>query len=247
MGADFKLDWHTNPGWEVFLQQSGSTTWEVEGFPPFNLKENGFYVIAPGVRHRLTRQTPRIHFSYVVFWEHAIPQGLRSEEPWTAAYHSGPQGQDLTLPFRGFVSELRCVRFKQMEVCTGYLTNLAYEVTRACQSGSGVAHRGLSLPHPAVERLRALLSSRFDYPWTMSELSRICGVSACHLIGLYGREFGETPMRSLKRFRLEEASRLLRATDLQVTEIAHMLCFSSSQHLARDFRKATGQSPREFR
>ena len=73
-----------------------------------------------------------------------------------------------------------------------------------------------------------------------SQVAGFYGVSLCHLIGLYRREYGEPPMRNLKRLRLEEVSRLLRETDLAITEIAYSQCFSSSQHLSRDFRKATG-------
>jgi len=247
IGSDFRLPWHTNRGWEVYLQQEGSTTWEVEGYPPFRLEENGFYRIAPGVRHRLLGQSERIHFSYVVFWEGVIPPVLRSETAWTEKACFGANGQGLVLPFRGFVSELKAERMGQFEVCAGYLANLCYEVSRAFGVGGQRRRSAVSMPHPAAERLHSLLTSRVDYPWTMKELSQICGVSLCHLIGLYRCEYGETPMRSLKRLRLEEVSRLLRETDLPITEIAYSLCFSSSQHLSRDFRKATGQSPREFR
>jgi len=46
---------------------------------------------------------------------------------------------------------------------------------------------------------------------------------------------------------LEAAKKLLRTSSRPVTEIGLALGFSSSQHFANQFRRATGASPREWR
>lgn len=59
--------------------------------------------------------------------------------------------------------------------------------------------------------------------------------------------FGLSPKDYQLRLRLAEAQRLLRQTRLPVTDIAMELGFSSSQHLANQFREHIHQTPTEFR
>ncbi len=252
-GTDWRIDWHGNPGWEVYLQIGGSSRWEAEGGVRFQLKQGGCYLISPSYRHRLIGFSDLSHFAFVVVPEAQLPEDLTCVQPWTPGVRYREHGDDLLPLFRGFVGEVAHDRRWQTELCRHYLAALAYAVTRtfeASDSGNAglvPASRSSLRAHPGAIRARRLLGSRLEYPWSMTELARICGVSRGHLISLYRREYGETPMRSLKRFRLEEAGRLLRETELSITEIAHALHFSSSQHLSRDFRACMGTSPRAFR
>ncbi|MFP4261517.1 MAG: helix-turn-helix transcriptional regulator [Opitutales bacterium] len=252
-GKDWRIDWHGNRGWEVYLQIGGSSCWEAEGGVRFQLKEGGCYLISPAYRHRLIGFSELAHFAFVVIPEAQLPGDLTCTHPWTLGVSHGEHGEDLLPLFRGFIGEVARDRRWQTELCRHYLAALAYAVTRTFEasasesSGAVPASRSSLRAHPGAIRARQLLGGRLEYPWNMTELARLCGVSRGHLISLYRREYGETPMRSLKRFRLEEAGRLLRETDLSITEIAHALHFSSSQHLSRDFRACMGTSPRTFR
>ncbi|MFW6217601.1 MAG: helix-turn-helix transcriptional regulator [Verrucomicrobiota bacterium] len=252
-GKDWQIDWHANPGWEVYLQIGGSSLWEAEGGLRFQLKQGGCYLISPTHRHRLIRFSELSHFAFVVIPEARLPEDLKGAHPWTPGVKHGEHGGDLLPLFRGLVGEVARDRRWQTELCRHYLAALAYAATRTFEAPESENSKPIPAPrsslkaHPGAVRARQLLGSRLEYPWNMTELARLCGVSRGHLIDLYRREYGETPIRSLKRFRIEEAERLLRTTDLPVTEIAHALHFSSSQHLSRDFRAHTGTSPRAFR
>lgn len=250
-GSDWTIQWHANAGWEIYLQIDGASYWEIEGGSRFELREGGFYLIRPKVKHRLLGFSGDVHFAFVDMREHAVPQTLLAEAPWCRDFGHGTNGAGLAGPFRALIAELSQDRPWQKELCECQLAALSYEVTRGCL----LALRGDSpsrqepgwLSHRAAARARELMESRPDYPWTIPELARICGVSNGHLIHLYRREYAETPKRALQRLRVEEACRRLRDTDQSMTEIAHDLCFSSSQHFARDFKKATGRRPSDYR
>ncbi len=57
----------------------------------------------------------------------------------------------------------------------------------------------------------------------------------------------ETPVGYLIRVRINHATELLRRSDLPVSEIAFRCGFRDSNYFSLQFKKATAQSPREFR
>ena len=58
---------------------------------------------------------------------------------------------------------------------------------------------------------------------------------------------GTSPLAWMLGQRINRACMLLRQTDKPVTEIAFDVGFNDSNYFTRQFRKATGFSPREYR
>ena len=61
------------------------------------------------------------------------------------------------------------------------------------------------------------------------------------------RECGGSILRHLTNSRIAHISRLLRETSLSIGEIARMVGFDSDRHFARYFRRATNETPHEYR
>ncbi|OYP37230.1 helix-turn-helix domain-containing protein [Rhodopirellula sp. MGV] len=81
----------------------------------------------------------------------------------------------------------------------------------------------------------------------LEELVDISGMSRTKYIRMFEATMGTSPINYLIGLRIEEASRLLRSTDRSITDIAFDVGFSDSNYFSRQFRKATGLSPREYR
>ncbi len=88
---------------------------------------------------------------------------------------------------------------------------------------------------------------RSKAPVSLAELARIAGMSESALKLLFKKQTGLPPVEYATRRRIETARRLLHSTKRPITEVAHELGFSSSQHFATVFRRYTGQTPNEFR
>lgn len=86
-----------------------------------------------------------------------------------------------------------------------------------------------------------------DQPWTLDSMARACHMGRTLFSRTVHRLTGQPPMAFLYRLRTNRAARLLRETDMGVTEIAFASGFSSGQLLARTFRKFTRKSPVEHR
>lgn len=236
----WSIHWHTNDGWEVYLQVKGHSRWESEA-GSFEVPEHGAYLVRGGVRHRLVELTQaRTHFYYVVVPPEDVPATVRAAPCWQRAWSVFPRATTLQLPLQGIIRELAVKEPWQAEACQGYVASLGTALARL--SVTPRAERSVD-HHPAAVRARRLLSERPEHPWRLDTLARLAGVSVPHLIALYRAAYGETPMKSLRALRLAEARRQLEQTDKRVTDIALDLGFASSQHLARTFRAAFQQTP----
>lgn len=82
---------------------------------------------------------------------------------------------------------------------------------------------------------------------SVESLASIAGMSQRGLTDRFAREIGVSPLAYVRRLRLAEVERMLRQTNLAVSEIAHQCGFYDHAHLTRTFRSHTGMTPMEFR
>ena len=99
----------------------------------------------------------------------------------------------------------------------------------------------------AVERMRQLLTSDVALSPDISAASRIAGMSPSRLRDLFKRATGLSPKRFQMRARLLKAGRLLRETDLPISDIAEQTGFESIFAFSKRFKKLLGLSPRDYR
>lgn len=85
---------------------------------------------------------------------------------------------------------------------------------------------------------------------TEEEMARQVGLTPQHFCVLFKAETDETPMRFLRRIRLEEARRLLESEQhlgLSIKEIAGAVGSRDVSHFVRDFERTFGLSPKRYR
>jgi AraC family transcriptional regulator len=91
------------------------------------------------------------------------------------------------------------------------------------------------------ERLREIRAAP-----TLEELAKLCNLSVRQLTRGFRASRGRSIGEHVAQCRIENAKRLL-ATDESVKAIAYSLGFSSPSSFSFAFRRATGETPREFR
>lgn len=116
-----------------------------------------------------------------------------------------------------------------------------------------------------IRRARDLIDRHFAEPLDLDAMARTAGFSRYHFARGFKAAYGETPGQYLTRRRLERAQDLLRnaggwkpaeraepagrveGADLTVTEICHLVGFSSLGSFSARFTELVGVSPTEYR
>lgn len=67
-----------------------------------------------------------------------------------------------------------------------------------------------------------------------------------YLSKVFSKHQGQTISQFILRHKIEKAKELLSYGELNISEVSQELDFSSPQHFARQFKKASGQTPTQF-
>lgn len=100
---------------------------------------------------------------------------------------------------------------------------------------------------PSLRRAVEAIDNDPEHPWSLGELQDVSGLGRSRMHDLFKTHLGESPTAHALRRRLGVAQQLLRETRLPITDIAHRLSFSSSQHFANAFRNRYGTTPTQCR
>lgn len=95
--------------------------------------------------------------------------------------------------------------------------------------------------------VRQYIDEHFAEEVSVGELAAKTFTNKYHLIHLFSREYGISPIAYLMERRIEEAGHLLRETRMSVTEISKVTGFSSPSFFAKRFKQSMRVSPLAYR
>ncbi len=99
-----------------------------------------------------------------------------------------------------------------------------------------------------LERIMKEINAHIDDPeLNVEKLSTEVGVSRAHLHRKMKDLIGMTPSDYIRNIRLKRACELLRRPDIEVTQVAYKIGFTSQPHFSSHFKRYTGFSPSEYR
>lgn len=125
---------------------------------------------------------------------------------------------------------------------------LGMHVLRAYRSAAparAASSSGLSLAERA--RIEGYIRRTLPNPIVIEELAAACDLTPYQLSRLLKRALGVSPLQYVQTVRIDLAKKLLRESDLPLTDIALELGFSSQSHFSTVFRSLTGHTPKTFR
>ncbi len=123
---------------------------------------------------------------------------------------------------------------------------IAHLVKNYCsEEGAGQGHTGLSVSQE--RRAKAFLLSRISENVSLGEVAQACDLSPGHFGELFRRTTGKSPFHWLRDQRLAMSLRLMRGSDMSLSELALACGFASQSHFTRLFSAAHGVSPGQWR
>jgi AraC family transcriptional regulator, transcriptional activator of pobA len=117
---------------------------------------------------------------------------------------------------------------------------------RAHRQSEGALPRDKRAPL-LVTRFQRLVEQQFRTDHAVASYARRLGVSPDHLRAVAKEGTGQSPGALIRARLMQEARRLLIHTPMQAAEIAYHLGYEDPSLFSRNFRKATGQTPVEYR
>ena len=128
-----------------------------------------------------------------------------------------------------------------LALCMQFLVELARD--RAPED----AEQGVAVSGSTVARARAYMSANFARPLLLEHIAVALDVSVSHLVRVFTLETGESPMRVLKKLRVEAARNLLVTTDSDLGKLAQETGLTNAQHLCKAFRAEFNETPKKYR
>ncbi len=99
----------------------------------------------------------------------------------------------------------------------------------------------------SVLDVAAHLEAHFAQSTTLEQLAELVHLSPGHLSRSFTRQMGLGVVAYQHRLRCEEACRLLRSTDLEISRIAGEVGYDEPAYFSRCFHQQIGRSPRAYR
>jgi two-component system response regulator YesN len=107
--------------------------------------------------------------------------------------------------------------------------------------------REAALPSDLAARIKLFVRMNLHKGLTLKLLGQFLGYSEKYCSDLFQATMGESFSEHVKRHRLETAMTLLATTDHGVAEIATATGFCDQSAFSHFFKRATGQSPMQYR
>jgi len=82
---------------------------------------------------------------------------------------------------------------------------------------------------------------------SVKSLSDLLDISEVYFRNQFRKAYGVTPMQYIKQIRMTRAIELLESDMYKVSEVAHIIGYSSEYYFCREFKKFTGLTPMKFK
>lgn len=230
----WKWDLGEMPDWDLWICMSGCGTLESESFR-YDVEPGFAILIAPGTRSLRGRHQRENPLSVCFCHFHEPDRGLVEDLVGKACY----TGMDPRLSrYVELLTDpaIRDLPHEQAHLLTALLCFFR-ESGRRPVRGSDAVLRGVMA---RMDRDPANMPP-------MTELARQCGMSSSRFRRRFREIAGCPPVQYLLHSRLRRARWYLRESPLSVAEIARQLGYEDPAYFCRQFKEATGRTPRQWR
>jgi len=223
---------HAHPNeWELVYFLKGSGRVELPG-GSLSPREFQLVVYPPGLPH--AEVSSSVDPEETIFMAINVPSVSTPSKAHIIADHSGEIGWLCERVFD------ETARHGLSGLAQAYTKALLYLIERAWETATPV-HRD------PVDRALRFIHANYSRSISLDAVARAACVSKTHLAHIFSKRLGISPLRYLKKVRIENARRLLVTTTIPIGEVAAHVGFSDALHFSRVMRTMTGLSPTELR
>ena len=236
---------HTHPCAELFFVTGGRGTFHLQD-RVYPVQRGDLVIVNTGFEHTETSDMAA-PLEYIVLGV----EGLEALSPqpdasgWAAVSLHG-LGTDLTPYLHAVVREMELQEPGFEAVCRGLLEVILTLLIRHANFTFSVVD-GEKKSSRECSIVRRYIDAHFKENLSLDQLAALAHVNKYYLVHTFTREYGTSPINYLISRRIQESRRLLESTNHSLSQISHMLGFSSPSYFSQVFRKQAGMSPQEYR
>lgn len=249
-GGDWHSTLHTHACTEIFYVVGGSGKFNIEG-KLLPVTTDDMVIVNPNVEHTEVSYNQR-PLEYIVLGVEGLEYsaGEDADERWFMTNLQNAR-EALLHALREMLREIEYKAVGYELICQDLLEVLILRLMR---------HAGLQFlptktehrkpgrkPSKECAAVRHYIDSHFKENINLDMLSELVHVNKYYMVHSFTKEYGISPINYLISRRIEESKYLLSDTDHSLSQISHMLGFSSPSYFSQSFRRLEGMSPMEFR
>lgn len=245
------VDRHSHEFYELVYIRDGFCLHDVEGRMTL-VTEGDMFIIPPGTRHRYVGNR-MVNLYNCLFLPDALPEAQAANFERLFGGEDGYPRVHLTLNERKSVGRLlesmqgECAR-RQLgwyDKLTGLFASLAVDFVRLCEAYmSGGGERAAYSAY--VSRALDFIDANYAGDISVAMVAEAAGVSPDYLTRQFRMVTGVTPVEYVRRYRFARAMELLQSGE-SVTDAAEKVGFHNLCHFSREFKKAMGMTPTQFK
>lgn len=245
---EFSAEWnsalHTHSCTEMFFITSGHGEFCVED-KVFPTAVNDVVVVNANVPHteRSQKENP---LCYVAVGVDQLE--IMADIGGCTMIHLNGQQHHLTTCLEIMLQEARSQETGWERICQDLMEVLLLRLTRRKDFSLSreTAPAGTKM-NRECELVRRYIDNHFKENLCLDELAALAHINKYYLSHAFQKEFGTSPISYLISRRIQESRYLLTDTDHTLSQIAHILGFSSLSYFSQSFRRLEGVSPMEYR
>lgn len=96
-------------------------------------------------------------------------------------------------------------------------------------------------------KIKNYMDTHYSENITLDLLANMSYINKFHLVHIFTKQVGLSPINYLINKRIEEAKNLLRTTNYSIRDISYIVGFSNSSYFSQMFKKITNESPKTYK
>jgi len=206
------------------------------------------WVFLPGAVH--SERYDRARNSYRILWMSPSPGGVgfhvTAYDPGRG-YHLVGKRLALQLPLRDDLLRLagQTSLHRDRLGKIHFQSQLMDVLCRVMPHMDNISDTEVKIPfhRQTVERVRAYLDQNYTEDMNLTDLAGMVHYSPCHLNLLFRQQVGVPIRQYVLQKRIAQADKLLKATDMEIKQIAYSVGFRDPLYFSRVFRKLQAVPP----
>ena len=249
-GGDWHSTLHTHGCTEVFYVVGGSGKFNIEG-ALVPVKMDDMVIVNPNVEHTEVSYNRR-PLEYIVLGVEGLEYSAAedADRRWFMVNLQSEREQ-LIHSLREMLKEIELKAPGYELICQDLLEVLILRLMRS----TGLSFLPTKGEHRKKGRrqnkecaaVKRYIDDHFKENINLDLLSELVHVNKYYMVHSFTKEFGISPINYLITRRIEESNYLLGGTDHSLSQISHMIGFSSPSYFSQSFMRIEGMSPMEYR